>query len=72
LSTPTSGLTELSKGVLHMATIDQQATGADLQALAKRHLWRHLRRMGAYADHDVPVIVRGEGCSVFDDHDPPC
>ena len=24
--------------------------------------------MGAYADHDVPVIVRGEGCYVYDEH----
>jgi hypothetical protein len=55
-----------------MATIDQQATGADLQALAERHLWMHVSRTGAYADHDVPIGVRGEGCSVFDDHDPPC
>ena len=24
--------------------------------------------MGAYADHEVPVIVRGEGCYVWDEH----
>ncbi|HEY4747513.1 MAG TPA: aspartate aminotransferase family protein, partial [Steroidobacteraceae bacterium] len=24
--------------------------------------------MGAYADHDVPIIVRGEGCHVYDEH----
>jgi len=24
--------------------------------------------MGSYADHEVPVIVRGEGCYVFDEH----
>ena len=24
--------------------------------------------MGAYADHEVPVIVRGEGCYVYDEH----
>ena len=39
---------------------------ADLQALAKRHLWMHFTRMGAYTDADVPVIVRGEGCYVYD------
>jgi adenosylmethionine-8-amino-7-oxononanoate aminotransferase len=27
----------------------------------------HFSRMGAYADHDVPIIVRGEGCYVWDD-----
>jgi hypothetical protein len=43
-----------------MATIDQQATGADLQALAKRHFWMHFSRMGSYAAQDVPIIVRGE------------
>jgi adenosylmethionine-8-amino-7-oxononanoate aminotransferase len=45
-----------------------KAAGGDLQTLAKRHLWMHFTRMGAYADHDVPVIVRGEGCYVYDEH----
>ncbi len=40
----------------------------DLQALAKRHLWMHFTRMGAYEDHEVPVIERGEGCYVYDTH----
>jgi adenosylmethionine-8-amino-7-oxononanoate aminotransferase len=40
----------------------------DLQDLAKRHLWMHFARLGSYADHDVPVIVRGQGCYVFDEH----
>jgi adenosylmethionine-8-amino-7-oxononanoate aminotransferase len=40
----------------------------DLQALARRHLWMHFTRMGAYAHHDVPVIERGEGCYVYDTH----
>ncbi len=39
-----------------------------LQRLAKRNLWMHFTRMGSYADADVPVIVRGEGCYVFDEH----
>ncbi len=39
----------------------------DLQALARRHLWMHFSRLGAYdADHPIPVIVRGEGCYVWD------
>jgi adenosylmethionine-8-amino-7-oxononanoate aminotransferase len=41
---------------------------SDLQTLAKRHLWMHFTRMGAYEDHDVPVIERGEGCYVYDTH----
>ncbi|MCW2969204.1 MAG: aspartate aminotransferase family protein [Solirubrobacterales bacterium] len=40
----------------------------DLQEQAKRHLWMHFTRMGAYADAEVPVIVRGEGCYVYDEH----
>ncbi|MBV9684008.1 MAG: aspartate aminotransferase family protein [Solirubrobacterales bacterium] len=39
-----------------------------LQELAKRHLWMHFTRMSAYAETDVPVIVRGEGCYVWDEH----
>jgi adenosylmethionine-8-amino-7-oxononanoate aminotransferase len=43
---------------------------SDLQEQAKRHLWMHFTRMGSYADaeHEVPVIVRGEGCYVYDEH----
>src|SRR3979490_2022809 len=42
--------------------------GGRLQRLAKRQLWMHFTRMGSYEDHDVPVIVRGEGCYVYDEH----
>ena len=42
--------------------------GTDLQELAKRHLWMHFTRMGAYADAEVPIIVRGEGPYVYDEH----
>jgi adenosylmethionine-8-amino-7-oxononanoate aminotransferase len=41
----------------------------ELQRLAKRHLWMHFTRMGSFADADVPVIVRGDGCYVYDEHD---
>src|SRR4051795_7234218 len=51
-----------------MAIIDHGTEQARLQELAKRHLWMPFSRMGAYADHDVPIIVRGEGCYVWDDH----
>jgi len=40
----------------------------DLQQQAKQHLWMHFTRMGAYAEHEVPVIVRGDGCYVYDEH----
>jgi adenosylmethionine-8-amino-7-oxononanoate aminotransferase len=39
-----------------------------LQELAKRHLWMHFTRMSAYADAEIPIIVRGEGCYVYDEH----
>ncbi len=39
-----------------------------LQEMAKRHLWMHFTRMSAYEDHEVPIIVRGEGCYVYDEH----
>src|SRR2546423_7906421 len=41
---------------------------SELQRNAKRHLWMHFTRMGAYADAEVPIIVRGEGCYVYDEH----
>ncbi|HWD11030.1 MAG TPA: aspartate aminotransferase family protein [Solirubrobacteraceae bacterium] len=40
----------------------------DLQEQAKRHLWMHFTRMGSYSDADVPIIVRGDGCYVYDEH----
>jgi adenosylmethionine-8-amino-7-oxononanoate aminotransferase len=39
---------------------------AHLQEAARRHLWMHFTRMSSYADHDIPVIVRGEGPYVWD------
>src|ERR671930_443403 len=38
----------------------------DLQKLAKEHLWMHFTRMGGYAHHEVPIIVRGDGCYLED------
>jgi len=41
----------------------------DLQELARRHLWMHFSRMGSYGPgHEIPIVVRGEGCYVYDDH----
>ncbi|MGZ6709295.1 MAG: aminotransferase class III-fold pyridoxal phosphate-dependent enzyme, partial [Solirubrobacteraceae bacterium] len=50
-----------------MATSAAATTGR-LQELAQRHLWLHFSRMGAYGEqHDIPVIVKGDGCYVWDD-----
>jgi adenosylmethionine-8-amino-7-oxononanoate aminotransferase len=39
-----------------------------LQELGRRHLWMHFTRMSAFEDHEIPIITRGEGCYVYDDH----
>jgi adenosylmethionine-8-amino-7-oxononanoate aminotransferase len=59
-----------------MATTPQYVTeehsGApsELQEKARRHLWMHFTRMGGYdGDHEIPIIVRGEGSYVYDEHD---
>jgi len=36
--------------------------------MAKRHLWMHFTRMSTYTDQEVPILVRGEGCYVYDEH----
>jgi adenosylmethionine-8-amino-7-oxononanoate aminotransferase len=58
-----------------MAAVEDQTvtTGSargrsQLQELARRHLWMHFTRMGSYAEQEVPIIVRGEGCYVYDEH----
>jgi adenosylmethionine-8-amino-7-oxononanoate aminotransferase len=44
-------------------------SAAELEELAHRHLWMHFSRLGTYgADHAAPIIVRGEGCWVWDAH----
>ena len=45
----------------HVAT-----TSSQLAACARAHLWMHFSRMGAYANADVPVIVRGDGAYIYD------
>ncbi|MHB8328323.1 MAG: aspartate aminotransferase family protein [Acidimicrobiales bacterium] len=40
----------------------------ELQAKAKRHLWMHFTRLGAYRNHDVPIFTRGSGVRLYDEH----
>src|SRR5919112_552657 len=50
-----------------MATTE--AAQGSLQELAKRHLWMHFSRLGAYGDGaEIPIIVKGDGCYVWDEH----
>src|SRR4051812_49611266 len=49
--------------------ISEERTASSLQEQAKRHLWMHFSRMGAYAaGGEIPVIVKGDGCHVWDEH----
>jgi adenosylmethionine-8-amino-7-oxononanoate aminotransferase len=41
---------------------------AALQEAAKRNLWLHFTRHSSYATADIPMIVRGEGQYVYDQH----
>ena len=42
--------------------------GLICRSVPSRHLWMHFTRLGAFADREVPVIARGEGCYVWDQH----
>ncbi len=49
---------------------EDTGTPSALQEKARRHLWMHFTRMGGYdGQHEIPIIVRGEGSYVFDEHD---
>jgi adenosylmethionine-8-amino-7-oxononanoate aminotransferase len=40
-----------------------------LSERARRHLWMHFTRLGSFdTEHEVPVMVRGEGAYVWDQH----
>ena len=45
-----------------MATADYD----HLQQAARDHLWMHFTRHSTFEDHDVPIIVRGEGAYIYD------
>jgi adenosylmethionine-8-amino-7-oxononanoate aminotransferase len=41
---------------------------SDLQDKARRHLWLHFTELAGGQAGELPVIVRGEGCYVWDQH----
>jgi adenosylmethionine-8-amino-7-oxononanoate aminotransferase len=49
-----------------MTDVSTGLSPAELQKAARDHLWLHFTRMGGYADSEVPIIVRGEGCYLED------
>ncbi|HEX3897664.1 MAG TPA: aspartate aminotransferase family protein [Mycobacteriales bacterium] len=49
-------------------TAGTAGSSSELSDSARRHLWMHFTRMSTYADHEVPIIERGEGAYVWDSH----
>jgi adenosylmethionine-8-amino-7-oxononanoate aminotransferase len=47
-------------------TDHQQNDAALLSGAARDHLWMHFTRLSAYAEAQVPVIVRGDGPYIWD------
>src|ERR1700712_4348395 len=48
---------------------ERDVAATDLRAVARRHLWMHFTRVGAFGpDAEIPIIVRGDGCYVYDEH----
>jgi adenosylmethionine-8-amino-7-oxononanoate aminotransferase len=52
--------------------MDSESSGngsASFSDRAQRHLWMHFTRLGEFGtDHEVPIITRGEGPYVWDQH----
>jgi adenosylmethionine-8-amino-7-oxononanoate aminotransferase len=52
-----------------MAPVSGTVADNSLSERAQRHLWMHFTRLGTYGSHhEVPVMVRGEGAYVWDQH----
>ena len=49
-------------------TTTRHTDTTSLTRAAQKHLWMHFTRMSADADANLPVIVRGEGAWVYDQH----
>jgi adenosylmethionine-8-amino-7-oxononanoate aminotransferase len=47
---------------------DEHQSLDELQANARRHLWMHFSQLGQYREREIPLIMRGEGCYVWDQH----
>jgi adenosylmethionine-8-amino-7-oxononanoate aminotransferase len=51
-----------------MVNDDREYRVDELQANAKRHLWMHFSPLAQFQDREIPLIMRGEGCYVWDQH----
>jgi adenosylmethionine-8-amino-7-oxononanoate aminotransferase len=65
---PVAAGQQKTDGAAQAATKAATATEATLQEKAKRHLWMHFTRLSGYERQEVPIITRGEGCYVWDEH----
>ncbi|HYP43975.1 MAG TPA: aspartate aminotransferase family protein [Propionibacteriaceae bacterium] len=51
------------------AELSTTPLGTDRAVAARSHLWKHFTRESAYGvGHEVPIIVRGDGAYIYDDH----
>ena len=48
--------------------MNPKPTSTDMRSLAQQHLFPHFTRGQAWRDPGLLVIVRGEGCYLYDDH----
>ncbi|HEV7771926.1 MAG TPA: aspartate aminotransferase family protein [Conexibacter sp.] len=53
-------------GANEMTTQDAGAP-SELQQLAQRHMWMHFTPMSSFRGEEARIIVRGDGCHVFDE-----
>jgi adenosylmethionine-8-amino-7-oxononanoate aminotransferase len=49
-------------------SLDTHSSPEDWQQAARDHLWMHFTRLSAYDHAEVPIIVRGEGAYIWDNH----
>jgi adenosylmethionine-8-amino-7-oxononanoate aminotransferase len=49
-----------------VSIVTRSASAEQLQATARDHLWSHFTNLAAFQDHEIPVIVSGDGCYVTD------
>ncbi|MDX6482895.1 MAG: hypothetical protein QOE95_666 [Gaiellaceae bacterium] len=48
------------------ASSETASSAAELQQMARDHLWLHFTRMAGYQSTEIPIIVRGDGCHLED------
>jgi adenosylmethionine-8-amino-7-oxononanoate aminotransferase len=51
-----------------MSVTSGQMSAAELHQAGVEHLWMHFTRMSSFEQHELPIIVRGDGCYLEDVH----